>query len=194
MGARPESTGRKTLLGPAALGAYSVEQFYVPQDELITLAAWKKEQAEAAQRVPKLTAADLARLDSWMTELAAQVQGAGREEASGDWRFGSNDALVIHPHGFWHNFAGGDSGHGALSLLAHLHGGEEAGTRVAVAWLAQHAGKGVLLPATRRLRLTRTRRRRSSTPRTRPISLRSSCGPSRSRRALRPWPISPPAN
>ena len=85
MGARPESTGRKTLLGPAALGAYSVEQFYVPQDELITLAAWKKEQAEAAQRVPKLTAADLARLDSWMTELAAQVQarGARRRAATG---------------------------------------------------------------------------------------------------------------
>ncbi len=57
----------------------------------------KKASAKKASAPPKITAEDVARLDTWMTELAASVHGAGREEASGDWRFGSNDALVLHP-------------------------------------------------------------------------------------------------
>jgi hypothetical protein len=105
---------------------------FVPKDELIL------RPAKAAQ----LSAEDLARLDTWVCELAAQVHGGGREEASGDWRFGSNDALVIHPNSYWHDFSASVGGHGALKLLAHLHGGDTAAVNVARAWLAQHTGDG----------------------------------------------------
>jgi putative DNA primase/helicase len=76
-----------------------------------------------------------------MVEIATAERGAGREEASGDWRFGGNDGLVIHHNGYWHDFVAGKGGHGALSLFAHLRGDEQA---VARAWLAQHAGDGRL--------------------------------------------------
>jgi hypothetical protein len=107
---------------------------YVPKDQLFL------RPTKAAQ----LSADDIARLDTFACELAAQVHGDGREEASGDWRFGRNDALVLHPNGYWHDFASGNGGHGAVKLLAHLHGSDEAAANVARAWLAQHAGDGRL--------------------------------------------------
>ena len=91
---------------------------------------------------PHLSATDLARLDSWLLEIAAQVHGPGREEASGNFRFGSNDSLAVHRNGYWHSFSAGKGGHSAKSLLTHLHGGAAAG--VARAWLAAHAGDGRL--------------------------------------------------
>lgn len=93
---------------------------------------------------PRLSASDVARLDSWTLELAAQVRGDGREETSGGWRFGANDALIVHPNGYWHDFSADVSGHGALSLLAHLHGDDQAGVDVARTWLAQNPGDGRL--------------------------------------------------
>jgi putative DNA primase/helicase len=96
----------------------------------------------ASQKTAQLSADDTARLDTWLCELAAQVHGDGREEASGDWRFGSDDSLILHPNGYWHDFAFGGGGHGALKLLAHLHGSDEAAVTAASAWLKQHANDG----------------------------------------------------
>ena len=144
-----EETDQKSGRVYAEVVTPSGDKNFVPKDELRTVAAWKKELKASAKKTsapPKITAEDAARLDTWMTELAASAHGAGREEASGDWRFGSSDALVLHPNGFWHDFAGADGGCGALSLLAHLHGGEEAGARVAQAWLDEHAGMGRFAP------------------------------------------------
>ena len=107
---------------------------FVPKDELILRPA----------KAAPLSAADIARLDTWVCELAARVHGDGREEASGGWRFGNNDALVIHHSLYWHDFSASVGGHGALKLLAHLHGGDAAAVNVARAWLAQNAGDGRL--------------------------------------------------
>ena len=102
-------------------------------------------QRRSRQTPPQgLSAADVARLDTWALELATQVHGDGREEASGDWRFCADDSLVIHPSGYWHDFRASKGGHGALSLLAHLHGSPEAAASVARAWLARHADDGRL--------------------------------------------------
>jgi putative DNA primase/helicase len=103
--------------------------------------------AQGGRRAPPpqgLSAADVARLDTWTLELAAQVHGDGREEASGDWRFCADDHLVLHPGRYWHDFRASKGGHGALCLLAHLHGSAEAAANVARAWLAQHFGDGRL--------------------------------------------------
>jgi hypothetical protein len=116
-----------------------------------------------------MSAAEVARLDTWMLEIAAQARGDGREEASGDWRFGDNDALIVHLSGFWHDFSADEAGHGALSLLAHLRGGAE-GANIARAWLAQHeatAGSAgtTAPPTTRPSSLVSMRKRKhTSTP------------------------------
>jgi hypothetical protein len=95
---------------------------YVPRDELIL---------RPTQAIPQpLSAEDIARLDTWACELAAQVHGDGREEASGDWRFAADDSLVIHPNNYWHDFRASIGGHGALSLSAQPCGDRQ-GVRVA---------------------------------------------------------------
>jgi putative DNA primase/helicase len=76
-----------------------------------------------------------------MLEIAGEARGAMREE-SGGWRFGANHALVGHSGGWFHDFAAGEGGHGALTLIAHLNGGD--GSDAALAWLAQHPGDGRL--------------------------------------------------
>jgi site-specific DNA-cytosine methylase len=72
------------------------------------------------------------------------MHGEGREEAGGARRFGRNDALLLHKNRYWHDFSADTGGHGALSLLAHLLGDDQAGVDVARTWLAQHPGDGRL--------------------------------------------------
>ena len=68
------------------------------------------------------SAEDVARIDSWIVEIAAKhLGGVAPEEANAEWRVGNNRRLVIHRNGCWHDFVDETTGHGALSLLAHLH-------------------------------------------------------------------------
>jgi hypothetical protein len=90
------------------------------------------------------SAADVGRLNSWMIEIAEDARGEKYEESGGDWRFGPNRALIVHANGCWHDFSADKGGHCALSLLAHLHGGDEAGATAATAWLSNHTGDGRL--------------------------------------------------
>jgi putative DNA primase/helicase len=88
-----------------------------------------------------LSAAESARLDTCMIEIASAARGeirGGPEE----WRFGANQALVLHAGGWFYDFAAGKGGHGAVALLAHLYGGD--GQAEALAWLANHPGDGQL--------------------------------------------------
>ena len=92
------------------------------------------------------SAEDVARIDSWILEIAAkQLGGVAPEEANGGWRVGDNRRLVIHRNGCWHDYVDEKTGHGALSLLAYLHHDDaEAALETAQAWLAQHKGDGQL--------------------------------------------------
>jgi hypothetical protein len=110
---------------------------YANRDELVLR---PPKRAKAAPQ--PLSAADLSRLDSWALELVTAVKGAGREEASGDWRFGANDALLLGRSGRWYDFSASRGGFGAQSLLEFLHG--DKALEIAQAWLAQHAGDGRL--------------------------------------------------
>jgi hypothetical protein len=92
-----------------------------------------------------LSAEDASRLDSWTIEIAGKHLGAANEEANGEWRVGDNRRVIIHRNGCWHDFLAEKTGHGALSLLTHLHHDDaEAGLEAARAWLAQHEGEGQL--------------------------------------------------
>jgi hypothetical protein len=92
-----------------------------------------------------ISAGDLARLDTWTVEIAANYLGTVSKEANGDHRAGPNRALIVHPNGCWHDFAADKSGHGALSLLVHLIGGDEQSVADAArTWLSQHEGDGGL--------------------------------------------------
>jgi Protein of unknown function (DUF3631)/Toprim domain len=92
-----------------------------------------------------LSAEDTARLDTWLVEIAHKHFGEVRQEANGGWRAGDSQALVLHRNACWHDFRVGESGHGALSLLARLHhdNGETA-LKVARDWLTRHGGDGQL--------------------------------------------------
>jgi hypothetical protein len=89
------------------------------------------------------SATDIARLNSWALEIAGAARGEMRG-GSGEWRFGANQALVLHQGGWFYDFSAGRGGQGALALLAHLHDGAEAGETAARAWLAKHIGDGKL--------------------------------------------------
>jgi hypothetical protein len=92
-----------------------------------------------------LSAEDTARLDSWLIEIADKHLGPIHQEANGAWRFGDSHALLLHRNGCWHDFRTGDSGHGALSLLVHLHRHDgETALKVARDWLATHSRDGQL--------------------------------------------------
>jgi hypothetical protein len=92
-----------------------------------------------------LSAADLARLDTWIVDIAEELRGPAQDAGNGDWRVGDGRALVIHRDGCWHDFSADKSAYGALSLLVHLHHGDgQAALKAAKAWLAGHSGDGRL--------------------------------------------------
>ena len=100
---------------------------------------------KAAAAAHGLSAEEVTCLDSWSIEIAAKDLGDVNEEANGEWRVGGNRRLVIHRNGCWHDFLHEKTGHGALSLLTHLHHGDaQAALEVAQAWLTQHKGDGEL--------------------------------------------------
>jgi Protein of unknown function (DUF3631)/Toprim domain len=109
---------------------------------------WSQAECPAKRLPPALSvcsAEDTARLNTWLVEIADKHLGPIHQEANGAWRFGDSHALVLHRNGCWHDFRSGDSGHGALSLLVHLHRDEgETALKVARDWLATHSGDGQL--------------------------------------------------
>ena len=55
------------------------------------------------------SAEDVARIDSWIVEIAAkQLGGVAPEEANAEWRVGNNRRLVIHRNGCWHDYVDED--------------------------------------------------------------------------------------
>jgi hypothetical protein len=91
-----------------------------------------------------LSAADVERLETWIVDLAEKLRGPASKDAVG-YRVGDSRAIAIHRNGCWHDFTADKSGHGALSLLVHLHqGDEQAAFETAKDWLAGHGGDGRL--------------------------------------------------
>ena len=95
-------------------------------------------------RLPTLSAAELARLDSYMVEIAAGARGIAIPDGAGNYRFGSNSGgLCVYASGQFHDFSGGARAHGynALQLIQHLYPNEDA-IAWARDWLARHPGNG----------------------------------------------------
>jgi Protein of unknown function (DUF3631)/Toprim domain len=94
---------------------------------------------------PILTAAEIARLNSWAVELAEEARGPTHDAGKGDWRVGDSRSLIIHPGALYFDFAAGAGGRGALALIAFLHDVDAAAAgKLARAWLADHPGEGRL--------------------------------------------------
>jgi Protein of unknown function (DUF3631) len=91
-----------------------------------------------------LSAAEAARLDTWMVVIAGEARGTPIADSSGNWRFGSaRSALCVYANGQYHDFSGGAREHGfnALQLIQHLYPDADA-VGWARDWLAQHPGDG----------------------------------------------------
>ena len=55
----------------------------------------------------RLTAAEIARLDTWMPELAEEARGTLHDAGNGDWRVGVSRSLIIHRDTAFYDFAAG---------------------------------------------------------------------------------------
>ena len=95
-----------------------------------------------------LSAAETARLDSFMIAIAGEARGTPIADGSGNWRFGSNrSGLCVYANGQYHDFSGGAHEHGfnALQLIQHLYPDADAIT-FARGWLERHPGNGSFTP------------------------------------------------
>jgi hypothetical protein len=91
-----------------------------------------------------LSAAEHARLNSYMVEIAADARGTAIPDGAGNYRFGSNrGGLCVYATGQFHDFSGGARAHGynALHLIQHLYPTEDA-IAWAQSWFARHSGNG----------------------------------------------------
>jgi hypothetical protein len=95
---------------------------------------------------PGLSAAEHARLNSFMIDIAGAARGNVVADASGNHRFGGKGGLCVYPNGQFHDFSGGarEHGHSAFELIEHLYPNEDA-TVWARAWLACHSGTGAFV-------------------------------------------------
>ena len=95
----------------------------------------------------KLSAAEHARLNGFMLDIAGAARGTPVVDSSGNYRFGGKGALCLYSNGEFHDFSGGAHEHGfnAFQLIEHLHPAEDA-TQWARAWLATHSGVGAFVP------------------------------------------------
>jgi putative DNA primase/helicase len=86
------------------------------------------------------------RLASWSTEIAEAMlpEGTPAQVLEGETRFGRKQSLAVYHDGSWHNYEGGEHGHSALSLIAHLQQDSTPATvqAFARAWLQEHPGHG----------------------------------------------------
>jgi hypothetical protein len=94
---------------------------------------------------PILTAAEIARLETWAVEIAEEALGPVHDAGHDDWRVGVSRALVIHPGALFYDFGAGKGGRGSLALIEFLHNVDKDGARkIARKWLTEHAGDGRL--------------------------------------------------
>jgi hypothetical protein len=100
-----------------------------------------------SRRAASLNPAELCRLDTWAVDIAGEARGTSVAQANGDWRFGANGALVLHPSGSWFDFSAGKGGHSAFDLVEHLYGLDDAlATKWAHAWFDRCSGHGGFRP------------------------------------------------
>jgi hypothetical protein len=94
---------------------------------------------------PILTAAEVARFNTWGVEIAEEARGSAHDAGKGDWRIGAGRSLIIHPGCLFYDFAASAGGRGALALIELLHNCDAAAaSKLARAWLADHPGEGRL--------------------------------------------------
>jgi hypothetical protein len=93
-----------------------------------------------------LSAAEFARFESYILEIAREAKGAGTLASDGPYRFGAKQGLCVYLNGQFHDFSGGPRphGYGALELVQHLYPNEDP-IAWAIAWLAQHPGNGAFI-------------------------------------------------
>ena len=65
-----------------------------------------------------LSAAEHARLNSYMLAIAGEARGNALSDSSGNQRFGAKGALCVHTNGQFHDFSGGACEHGYNALQA----------------------------------------------------------------------------
>lgn len=93
-----------------------------------------------------LSAAEFARFESYILDIARQAKGAGTLAGDATYRFGAKQGLCVYLNGQFHDFSGGPRphGHGALELVQHLYPNEDP-IAWAIAWLAQHPANGAFI-------------------------------------------------
>ena len=92
-----------------------------------------------------LSAAEIARLDTWMVEIAEDARGTAAKETGDGFRLGSKGSLSIGRNAIFYDFEAGKGGKGACSLIRHLHGCDaNAAVERARDWLGRNAGTGRL--------------------------------------------------
>jgi hypothetical protein len=91
-----------------------------------------------------LSRAEIARLDTWISAVAAYLKPEDAAEYDGaELRFGS---LCLSADGKWYRWSASKGGRGALSLIVHLRGCSELEAVFwARQWLSAHPGDGEAL-------------------------------------------------
>ena len=95
------------------------------------------------KRKTTLSAAEEARADSWMLEVAVEARGRAVKDTERAWRIGSNRALQIRANGSFYDHVAGIAGYGVFQLVNLLHPGADAEAFVKQ-WLGSHPGRGQL--------------------------------------------------
>jgi Protein of unknown function (DUF3631) len=93
-----------------------------------------------------LSAAEHARLNTFMVDIAGAARGTPVTDNSGNHRFGAKGGLCIYADGGFHDFSGGAREHGfsAFELIQHLYPAEDA-VAWAHTWLGAHPGVGAFV-------------------------------------------------
>jgi hypothetical protein len=88
-----------------------------------------------------LSAAEAARLETWIVGIADALRGHAKVEAKGQWRFGTNRALVVYPDGWFKDFSNSKcAGRGAFALIRFERPSDA--VEWAKDWLVAHPGEG----------------------------------------------------
>jgi hypothetical protein len=95
-----------------------------------------------------LSAAEHARLNSFMRDIAAAARGQARDVGAGKWTYGSKGAFCLYSDGHYCDWsADGPTkrGQGGLEQIRHLHPDVDP-VEFARSWLASHPGSGDFVP------------------------------------------------
>ena len=94
--------------------------------------------------VTKLTAAEIALLDSQLPDIGGAIRNEPVTPDGDGWRVGSGGSTKISKSGWWFDFKATKGGFGALSFIAHYKAcTPEDALAWASSWLAQHPQRGV---------------------------------------------------